>query len=119
MLVCGDRNWDDQWIVTRVLDAVTMEDGIDVIIEGCARGADRCAEVWAEACGVPVEHFPAGWDTHGKPAGIIRNQQMLVDGKPELVLAFHDDLEHSKGTGDMVKRARRADIPVYNLRRVR
>lgn len=36
-----------------------------------------------------------------------------ISEKPiDLVLAFHDDLEHSRGTKDMVKRARAANVPV-------
>lgn len=56
--------------------------------------------------------FPAKWKEFGRAAGPIRNQQMLDEGKPELVLAFHDDLENSKGTKDMVGRAMKADLPV-------
>jgi hypothetical protein len=33
---------------------------------------------------------------------------MLEDGQPDLVLAFHSSIEESKGTKDMVKRARAA-----------
>ena len=41
---------------------------------------------------------------------------MLDEGKPDLVIAFHNDLPKSKGTKDMVKRAQKADVPVllYN-----
>jgi hypothetical protein len=36
----------------------------------------------------------------------------LDEGKPDLVLAFHNDIEHSKGTADMVRRAARAGVRV-------
>jgi hypothetical protein len=61
--------------------------------------------------GLPVESFPADWEQYGRAAGPIRNQQML-EAKPDRVFAFHEDLEHSKGTGDMVRRARKAGVPV-------
>ena len=52
-----------------------------------------------------VIKFPAEWDKYGKAAGVLRNQQMLDDGHPDLVVYFHKDLENSKGTKDMVTRA--------------
>ena len=59
-----------------------------------------------------VRAFPAKWNEHGKAAGPIRNQQMLTEGKPDLVIAFNDYLPNSKGTLDMVTRARRAGVAI-------
>lgn len=118
VLVCGDRNWSDFAFMARALAKWENEKGpITVLIEGCARGADSMAgHRWAPgALGdrIYVEHYPALWDKHGKAAGPIRNQQMLDEGKPEFVIAFHADIESSRGTRDMVRRARRAGIPVW------
>ncbi|HEY3843131.1 MAG TPA: SLOG family protein [Acidimicrobiales bacterium] len=45
LLVCGDRNWDDPWIVARVLDGIYGQYRPNfALIEGCAPGADRAAE---------------------------------------------------------------------------
>ncbi|HEY3843130.1 MAG TPA: hypothetical protein VGL48_07740 [Acidimicrobiales bacterium] len=38
---------------------------------------------------------------------------MLTEGRPTLVVAFHDDLAHGEGTADMVAIAKAAGIPVY------
>jgi len=47
-------------------------------------------------------------------AGLRRNATMLVAFKPDLVVAFVDKQLHlSKGTNDMVERARRAVIPYH------
>lgn len=90
-----------------------------VLIHGCARGADTLSEtalrvIYHQKATVKPEilRFPAQWYKYGRAAGPIRNQQMLDEGKPDLVLAFHSDLEHSKGTKDMVTRARKAGIEV-------
>lgn len=85
-----------------------------IIIEGEARGADRMAAQWAGKFigSERVRRFPAKWTEYGRAAGPYRNQQMLTEGQPQLVVAFHDDLRNSKGTKDMVTRARRADVPV-------
>lgn len=38
---------------------------------------------------------------------------MLDEGKPTLVLAFHEHIIMSKGTKDMMRRALKAGLPVY------
>lgn len=108
LLVCGDRNWKDGEAIRQRIATLSPY----VVIHGCARGADRLAGTVAKELGVGVEEFPAQWNTYGRAAGVIRNQQMLIEGKPDYVLAFHDDLEHSKGTADMVRRARGEGIQV-------
>jgi hypothetical protein len=82
------------------------------IIEGNARGADTMAGVYATTWGLGLEVYPANWKKYNKAAGPIRNQQMLDEGKPDLVLAFHDNIDKSKGTKDMVARAEKAGIEV-------
>jgi hypothetical protein len=118
VLICGDRNWDDGLPIAWIVRALAHGPDESTVIEGEARGADSLAGRSAERQGVPVEKYPADWDAHGKAAGPIRNQQMLDDGRPDIVVAFHDDLDNSRGTGDMVRRATKAGIPVYNIRRV-
>lgn len=120
VLVCGDRNWSNYEFMRKALAKFENEKGmITVLIEGCARGADSMAgHLWAKEIDTPehpiyVEHYPAQWDLHGKAAGPIRNQQMLTEGRPEVVIAFHEDIASSKGTADMVRRARKAGIPVW------
>lgn len=118
VLVCGDRNWNHQSAIDAVLTGLLSQNDELVIIEGDARGADRMAGEWAEfvrgnTCD-PVRHetYPADWSEHGRAAGPIRNRQMLA-AKPDLVVAFHNDLSESKGTKDMVTIARKARIPVW------
>jgi len=82
-----------------------------MIISGCARGADTLGIEWAEAKGVEVARFPADWKTHGRAAGPIRNQQMLEEGKPDLVVAFPG----ARGTADMIRRARAAGVELILL----
>lgn len=109
-LICGSRDWWDrgtilQWIKLHVPPEST-------VIHGDARGADRIAGQEAILLGHAVDVFPALWNAHGKSAGYIRNQQMLDEGRPDLVVYSHDDLEGSRGTKDMVSRAMKAGIPV-------
>ena len=108
LLVCGDRNWADLAMIQQRVAELYPQ----VVIHGCARGADSLAGLAARNLRIPVVEFPAQWQTYGRAAGMIRNQQMLIEGKPDYVLAFHDRLETSRGTADMVQRARAKGIPV-------
>lgn len=108
ILFCGDRNWIDQG---KVIDAfIALKPTL--VIEGEASGADTMARVEAERRGIPVLAFPADWRTYGRAAGPIRNRQMLDEGKPDLVVAFHSNIEQSKGTKNMVAQARKRGVPV-------
>ncbi len=124
-LVCGDRRWRDRSAIEReiilILGFVLPSDL--VIHGGCGsrywdgsryrtQGADKLAGEVARDLNVHVEECPAEWGEYGRAAGPIRNQQMLDDWDPHVVLAFHRDLAKSKGTADMVRRAKKKGIPV-------
>ena len=108
-LICGSRDWTYEGPIKRVLLQLKGA-GFTTIIHGDARGADRTAGKWADFFGLEVIKFPANWKRDGIGAGPKRNQQMLDEGKPDRVVAF--PLPQSKGTWDMVRRARKAGIPV-------
>ena len=112
ILVTGDRHWSDRALVARELKKVS-DDGATVLVHGAANEADTIAgEVWAVLDSQTLE-YPADWGKLGKKADILRNQQMLDENSDiSLIIAFHDDLAKSKGTGDMVRRARKAGIEV-------
>lgn len=104
ILCCGDRNWTSISKIRTRLEEYRNTD--TTIIHGNARGADRLSAQVAMELGLKVLSFPAQWERYGKAAGPIRNQQMLDEGSPELVIAFHNDIENSKGTKDMLNRAK-------------
>jgi hypothetical protein len=73
---------------------------------------------------VEIEGEPLGWSRrradrclcrtvkkHGRAARPIRNQRMLDEGKPDLVVAFPG----GRGTTDMIRRAERAGVPVRQV----
>ncbi len=111
ILVCGSRTWSDHGIIFDKLESLPSDADEDVlIIHGGASGADTIAASIAMGLGYGHRAYPADWNTHGKGAGPIRNQRMLDEGTPDIVLAFWDG--ESRGTLDMITRARRAGIPV-------
>jgi len=112
MLVCGDRNWTNSYVGFAILDWIHHSVSVTTVIEGEARGADRMARDWARSRSIYVVKFPALWDIHGRAAGPIRNQQMLDEGRPDFVVAFHDDLDASRGTAHMVRIATAAGLDV-------
>lgn len=78
------------------------------IVSGCARGADRLGEKFADEFGFPVALFPADWEQHGKTAGFRRNEQMAQYA--DALIAF--PLGESRGTRDMIRRARAHGLAV-------
>lgn len=105
VLVCGDRNWSDVELLNRSLDTFHKELKISCVIEGEATGADTLARTWAQQTGVLVESYPANWAQYGRAAGPIRNKQMLEDGNPDYVIAFHNNITQSRGTRNMLNQA--------------
>lgn len=133
VLVCGGRNFSDRGAVAVALSPYRPKSVLDVaetiFILGGARGADTLAEIWADLWGVRKRVFLADWNNLSHPdariktradgskydanAGLRRNQRMLDEGKPELVIAF----KGATGTADMIARAKRAGIEVIEIAR--
>jgi hypothetical protein len=131
VLVCGSRTFADRDTLNGILDALDMGSEFLWLIHGDATGADKLAAFWAERHGFPEEAivaYPADWEVHEDTPGAAirirkngdrynawaggqRNQRMLDEGKPDLVVAFIDKpLARSYGTCDMVSRARKAGV---------
>ena len=123
VLVCGGRDHSNYQQVRDELekllhefdvcyndDDYKMPDPTKItVIHGGAKGADMHADDWAVCNWLVPEVYKADWDTHGKAAGPIRNQQMLDTGI-DLVLAF--PTKNSRGTWHMVKIAKAAGVEV-------
>lgn len=109
ILVCGDRFWSNREVIRERLGRFKGQDIL--IIHGAARGADTIGGAVGVALGFEVMAIPAEWDKFGKSAGPIRNLKML-DMKPDLVLAFHNNIAISKGTAHTVREAEKRGIKV-------
>ena len=116
-LICGDRNWTSMaqnMVMQALINFISTVDPEAIIIEGEARGADIMARKLALEVGLKVERYPADWTQYGKRAGPIRNQEML-DSKPDVGVACHNDIASSKGTKDMCLRMINAGKPMFLL----
>jgi predicted Rossmann-fold nucleotide-binding protein len=109
VLVCGGRDYDDRAAVYSSLDSLHAEHGFTLLIAGGARGADTLAAQWAQDRGVPTQVYMAEWERFGREAGPIRNQRMLEEGTPDVVVAFPG----GRGTTNMVAQARAAGLRVF------
>jgi hypothetical protein len=110
VLICGGRDFNNEYLFQHVLnDFWHIDMGFTpfTIIHGGARGADNLAARWAYDNKMKVESYPADWNTHGKAAGPIRNQQMLDTGI-DVVIAFPG----GRGTQHMINIAKKAGVEV-------
>ena len=114
VLICGDRNWDDPDMVRNVITGLkSYADGLNqelLIISGGAEGADKMAKRIGNELDVHVAEVDALWDTRHRSAGPQRNMIML-SLQPDAVVAFHNNIEKSRGTAHTVRHAKKAGIP--------
>lgn len=115
VLVCGGRDFLDQKFLNSELDRLHARHQFSCLIEGEQRGADIMARTWAIWRAVLYRPFPAMWGVGGQNAGPTRNRQMIVEGLPDLIVAFDTG---GPGTSNMLKQARKAGfVPVvFNCR---
>lgn len=114
-----------------VMGRLAVEFGVFQVIHGGAAGADSLADTWLESAkGFPkAQVYKAQWKDVERPGAVIkinkmtnepydaaagphRNQKMVDQGKPDLVVAFLG----GSGTADMVDRARKAGIEVREIK---
>ena len=108
ILICGDRHWKDYMTIDTFVKNLPAG---TVIIQGMCRGVDRMAKRAGHKYGFTVKDYPADWNKHSKAAGPIRNQQMLDEGKPDIVMAFHNNISKSRGTRNLLNQASERGIP--------
>ncbi len=128
VIICGSRSIQ---LYSLIAQAV-KESGFTVseVVCGCAEGADKLGHLWARRFLVPVRFFPAwghqeGWallnrsngeiienhmGKHGKAAGFIRNEAMAQYADALIAIRANGG---SKGTDDMIQRARKHGLKVW------
>jgi hypothetical protein len=115
LIVAGGRSFVNRQLMDESINQTIAElpDQYSVsIVSGMAKGADQLGHEWALQNKCKVYKYYADWDTYGKRAGYLRNQQMcdVADG----LLAFWDGI--SKGTLHMITIARNKGIYVRVVR---
>lgn len=110
-IICGGRKFEDRVGGFAFLNEIHSGTPISFVIEGGAVGGDRIGREWAIKNNIPYYTYEPDWDGLGPKAGPLRNKQMLVEGKPDVVLA----LPGAKGTAHMVRIAEEANVKVIAL----
>ncbi|MFE6080011.1 SLOG family protein [Streptomyces virginiae] len=118
ILVTGSRDWTDEQLIRRALEAAWTEQDSDrllVIVHGaCPTGADAHASRFVADCHayghttVTEEPHPADWKRNGRAAGPLRNAAMVTAGA-DLCLAFIRN--RSRGATGCANTAERFGIP--------
>lgn len=100
ILICGGREYANQEKFELVMKPFTI---CRMVIHGACGwpqmiGVDAMADKWASDHVIEKKRFPADWKKFGNVAGPIRNERMLIEGKPDWVIAFPG----GNGTANMV-----------------
>lgn len=114
VLICGGRDWEN---ISPIMGQLRKLPRNSIIINGGSRGADTLAKravkilnkdegynFWIWTC-------PADWEMWDKIAGPQRNQAMLDEAQPSLLIA----LPGGTGTLDMTSRAHLAGLVVIEV----
>ena len=108
----GSRDWSNTSLLDRVIRRAFELAPTAILVHGACRGVDEeCARVWGLLGGVCEAH-PADWNTHGRVAGPLRNEQM-IQTRPDVCLAFI--LDASRGASHCALLAERAGIPTFRF----
>lgn len=118
IIACGSRYWTDVEAITKRLNHVAP----DIVIHGDCNGADRIASRWRHD-DPRMNHvsMPAQWETHNRSAGPHRNARMLEVLEALMRCGYDVSVEAfvmpgSKGTWDMIWRARKSPIETHVTR---
>lgn len=107
VIIAGSRDCEDYVSLLVAIHLAKFD--IAEVVSGCARGADKMGERWADEHSIPIKRFPADWTKYGKSAGSRRNTQMAEYG--EALIALWDG--NSRGTSNMIKQMKMMKKPYY------
>lgn len=109
LLVSGSREYHKEFVLCMAIIRKAIKHPDIVVVHGdCPKGADRMAKDFCKRWGIPQDPFPANWDLYGKPAGHIRNKEM-VDTNPDFAFFFLEG--KSSGTLNCLDHAIKKGIP--------
>lgn len=78
LAIVGSRSITDQQFVNRIFNAFKFMFGNpNKVISGGAKGIDSFGEQWADLNNIEKIIFKPDWDTYGKRAGFIRNEDII------------------------------------------
>jgi len=112
VIIAGGRDFMDFELLCSSCKDILENKNVEEIVSGCAKGADRTGEKYAELNKIPIKKFPAEWDKYGKAAGYRRNKDMAEYA--DALIAFWNG--ESKGTKHMIDLARANKLEVHIIK---
>lgn len=111
VIIAGCRNYNNYDVAKVYIEyylSNIQKENDNIILSGCASGADAIGERYAKEHCLKVEKYPANWEKYGKSAGPKRNEEMAKNC--DYVLCFWDG--KSKGTKSMINLAKKYEKPI-------
>jgi hypothetical protein len=112
VIIAGGRDFVDYELLHDSCTKIFENRTVTEIVSGCARGADKTGEKYAESTKIPIKKFPAEWDKYGKSAGYHRNKEMAEYA--DVLVAFWNG--ESKGTKHMIDLATSNKLEVHVIK---
>ena len=117
LAIVGTRAFKDYSFLEETIDLIIKSEGLKevVIISGEPEdtkkkiGADVLSITYAKNKGYRYIGFAPNWDMYGKPAGPIRNTEIVKSA--DLLIAFWNGI--SPGTKDTITKAQAKGIKVF------
>lgn len=121
IIIAGTRTYNNyaelkqacsDYVAHLIKDGVATKEEI-TILSGMAPGTDKLGAKFAKEAGLYLVTFAADWDTNGKAAGPLRNEQMAkyAAGANGILLAFWDG--KGKGTNNMIELAEKYKMEIF------
>ena len=110
VIIAGGRDLPiTDYVINRAKKALNSLKGDIELVSGCAKGADQIP--FKLKSSYNVKSFPADWETFGKGAGHIRNEEMAKYAT-HLIL-FWDG--KSKGSKNMLENAKKYNLKIKTI----
>ena len=115
LAIVGSRSITDEKFVNRILNCYKFMFGLPIkIISGGAKGIDSIGESWADKLNIEKEIFIPDWETNGKAAGFIRNEDIIKNC--DVCLAIWDGESHgTKNDFDLCEKYQKP-LLVFNIK---
>jgi hypothetical protein len=111
VIIAGSRHIHDRNVLNEALRSCPFAEEIETVISGGCKGVDRLGEEWARENSKKLVVIRAKWDEYKNSAGPIRNSVMAQAA--DALIAIPNPNGPSKGTDDMIKKAKRYGLLVY------
>ena len=112
MIIAGSRTIVSEEVIDRIPELCVLYNvKPKTILSGRAKGVDQLGEKWAVKMNIPVEIYPAKWNTFGRAAGHMRNNEMA--GLADVLFLVWDG--KSPGSKQMKSAALQRNLIVFEL----